>query len=159
MDKYVENKTKYSWVKNQTGGRKKMNIVVLHTPTIWNEPTVPLDLKPIINKLKKYSNVHNYFFKFSYYGNKFNLGDIEFDNATKDIYEKFNNLEKFVIIALEHAVPYGLYFADRYPKKCQAIISYPYRFYNFTSYERRIWKMKNNKGFEKIIKNIMLMTI
>ena len=49
--------------------------------------------------------------------------------------------------------PYGLYFANKYPEKCQAVICYPFRFYNVTSYNRRIWKLKDNKGFEKIVKN------
>lgn len=62
-------------------------------------------------------------------------------------------MNKFILIALNHTVPYGLYFANKYPEKCQTIIAYPYRFYSITSYERRIWKVRDNHGFEKIVKN------
>lgn len=130
-----------------------MNIVILHYPTMFNKPTVPDDMKPIVKKISKYGTVHNYFFKFTYYGNKFNLSDLLFENVAIDIHETFKHLTKYVIIAVNHACPMGLYYSVKYPNKCQEIICYPYRFYSKESYERRIWKLKNNKGWNSFVKN------
>ena len=170
--KYLKYKTKYSKLKNklvslsksnipneinnniiQDGGNKKFNIIILHHPTIFDKPIIPKHLENITNKLKKFGKLYNYFFKFSYYKNKFDLSDIEFDNAADDIYNNFKHLNKIIIVAINHASPYGLYFANKYSQYCKAIICYPFRFYNITSYERRIWKMKHNNGFEKFVKN------
>jgi hypothetical protein len=115
-----------------------MNIIILHVPTVFHKPRVPKDLKPTIKELSKIGKIHNYFFKFSYYKNKFNLEDIEFENACLDIYNTFKDLDNFLIIAINHACPYGLYFTNKYPKKSLGIICYPYRFYCKESYERRI---------------------
>ena len=156
--KYQKYKTKYIQLKryilsnNQTGGAK-INIVILHMPTIYNEPNISEDMIPIIKKLSKIGKVYNYFFKFSYYGNRFTLKDLEFENTAKDMYIKFKHLNKFLVVAVGHAAPYGLYFVDQYPEKCTGIICYPFRFYCKESYERRIWKVKDNKGFEMMIKN------
>ena len=58
-----------------------LNIVFLHLPSMWKKPIVSKELKPIIKKLNKYGKVHNYFFKFSYFGNRFNLSDLLFENG------------------------------------------------------------------------------
>ena len=130
-----------------------MNIVVLHIPTIYNEPEISQELKPMITQLGKLGKVHNYWFKFSYYKNKFNLSDIEFENVAIDISNTFKSLKKFLIVGLNHSCPYGLYFANKYPSKCLGIICYPYRFYCKESYERRLWKLKDNKGWSLWVKN------
>jgi hypothetical protein len=129
-----------------------MNIIILHVPTIFNKPVISKELKPIIKQLSKIGKVHNYFFKFSYHKNKFNLEDIEFENASLDIYNTFKHLEKYLIIAINHACPYGLYFTNKYSKKCLGIICYPYRFYCKESYERRLWKLRDNNGWSSWIK-------
>jgi len=125
-----------------------MNIVILHYPTMFNKQQVPLELKPIIKKLSKFGHVHNYFFKFGYYKNQFVLDDLSFENASKNIHDTFKHLNNYYVIAINHAVPYGLFYANKYPKKCLGIVGYPYRFYCKESYERRIWKYKNNKGWK-----------
>jgi len=133
--------------------KSKLNIVILHNPTIFHKPVISKNLKNIVKTLKKYGNVYNYFFKFAYYGHKFTLNDITFNSASKDIYNTYKHLNKFVVIAIEHAVPYGLYFSNKYPQKCSAFIGYPYRYYCKESYERRLWKFKNNKGFDMMVNN------
>ena len=65
---------------------------------------------------------------------------------------KFLLLVLFHIIALEHACPFGLYYASTYSSKCKGIICYPFRYYSKGSYDRRIWKLKTNNGYAKIIK-------
>jgi len=130
-----------------------MDIVILHFPTMYIKPEIPDDMKPIIKTLSKQFTVHNYFFKFCYYGNRFNLNDLDFENAALDIHENFKHLNKYLIVAINHACPYGLYYTSIYPNKCLGIICYPYRLYSKESYERRIWKFKNNNGWSSFIKN------
>lgn len=130
-----------------------LNIVFLHMPTMWNKPTIAKELVPIINKLSRYGNVYNYFFKFSYYSNKFELNDLLFENAADDIHNKVKHLKKYLIISYNHACPIGLYYANKYSNDCLGIICYPYRFYCKESYERRIWKLKNNNGWISLIKS------
>jgi hypothetical protein len=135
-----------------------MNIVILHIPTIYNEPIITEELKPMIKELEKIGKVHNYWFKFTYYKNKFNLKDIEFENAAIDIHEKFKQYKKIFLVSINHACPYGLYFANKYPNMCQGIICYPFRYYCKESYERRLWKLKNNKGWSIWVKNYSMDT-
>ena len=130
-----------------------LNIVFLHLPLIYEEPKIPDELKDTIKQLEKYGKVHNYFFKFSYYKNQFSLADLEFENATEDIYKTFESLGKFLLIAVNHACPYTLHYSTTYPETCIGVICYPFRFYSKESYDRRIWKFKNNKGWSMMIKN------
>jgi hypothetical protein len=147
------NKYNAKCIKQFGGKKKKQNIIILHNPTIFYNPEIPEDTKDMVKQLKKYGKVYNYFFKFSYYANKFTLDDLEYENVAKDIYEKYKDLDNILIIALSHACPYGLYFSNKYSKICNGIICYPFRYYSQMSYERRIWKLKNNKGFESLVKN------
>ena len=115
----------------------------------------------IITFLKSKGNLHYYHFKFRLYeldnynepikNPKFNLKDISFKEAAKDIYKKFKHLDNFFIITIEHASPYGLYFVDvlnkKFPDKCKGIISYPFRLYVKESLDRRVWKFKDNGGW------------
>ena len=129
----------------------KKNIVILHNPIINSNNIIPDNLEPIIKKLNKFGNVHHYWFKFT--GRKFNLDDLLFKNVAKDIHKKFKHLNNFIIIALEHACPFGLYYSNHYPQKCKSIICYPFRYYSEGSLKRRIWKLKDNKGYENIVKS------
>ena len=68
--KYYKYKTKYLELKSTNehemlGGSKKskLNIIILHHPTIFEKPIVPPDLNPIIKKLNKIGKVYNYFFQ------------------------------------------------------------------------------------------------
>ena len=154
-EKYIKYKTKYLELKNntfiQTGGdsSKSLNIVILHHP-ITKTAKLQQDMKPIIKKLSKFGKIHNYWFNFS--KDNFILDDLLFENVALDIYNTFKKLKSFLIIALEHACPFGLYYSYHYPKTCQAIICYPFRYYSKGSYERRFWKLKENRGYAKIIK-------
>ena len=104
----------------------------------------------LIKKLSKLGKIHNYWFKFAQ--NNFELDDLLFENVAKDINKTFSHLKSFNIIALEHACPFGLYYASTYSSKCKGIICYPFRYYSKGSYDRRIWKLKTNNGYAKIIK-------
>lgn len=150
--KYLKYKTKYLELTkqkiNQSGGSSNLNIVILHHPILKNM-AMNEETKIIIDKLSEFGIVHNYRFKFT--NNNFTMSDLLFENVAIDINLQFDNLDKFVIIALEHACPFGLYYSYHYPEKCQCIICYPFRFYSKGSYERRFWKLKENGGYEKII--------
>ena len=54
---------------------------------------------------------------------------------------------------VEHACPMALYFVNKYPKKIAGIICYPFRYYSLESYKRRVWKLKDNKGWESLVKD------
>ena len=127
-----------------------MNIVILHHPIVRTNK-IPKNIKPILKKLTKFGKIINYFFKFS--TNNFELNDLLFENVAKDINDVVKELNSFIIIALEHACPFGLYYSYHYPKKCKKIICYPFRFYSKGSFDRRSWKLKENGGYAKIIKN------
>ena len=150
--KYIKYKTKYLELSNQQtgGGKALLDIVILHHP-ITKNTKIPKDMKPIIKKLSKLGKIHNYWFKFA--KNKFELDDLLFENVAKDINDTFSHLKSFNIIAIEHACPFGLYYATNYSSKCKSIICYPLRYYSKGSYDRRIWKLKTNNGYKKIIKN------
>jgi hypothetical protein len=113
----------------QTGGNrsKSLNIVILHHP-ITKTDKLQQDMKPFIKKLSKFGKIHNYWFNFS--KDNFELDDLLFENVALDIYNTFKNLKSLLIIALEHACPFGLYYSYHYPKTCQAIICYPFRYYS-----------------------------
>ena len=130
-----------------------VNIVVLHVPTMFDKPSISKELLPIIKNLSKLGTVFNYFFKFSYYKNKFDLDDLLFENAAADIHDKIKHLKKYIIIAHNHACPIGLYYANKYAINCVGIICFPYRFYCKESFERRIWKLKHNNGWDSWVKN------
>ena len=110
--KYIENKHELNINNNQDGGDKKLNIIILHNPTINSASQIPDELKPIITKLNNYGNVHNYWIKFT--REKFNLDDLLFENVAKDIHKTYKHLSNFIIIALGHACPFGLYYSYHY---------------------------------------------
>ena len=128
------------------------NIIFLHHPSIFLKSTISKKIKPIIKKLSKFGNVYNYFFKF-HGNNKFELKDLLFENVAEDIYNTFKHLDRYFVVAHEHACPMALHFVNRYPKKITGIICYPFRYYSLESYKRRVWKLKDNKGWESFVKN------
>jgi hypothetical protein len=131
---------------------EKNNIIFLHHPTVFSKPIISKEIKPIIMKLSKYGKVYNYFFKF-HGNNKFELKDLLFENVAEDINYTFKHLNRYFIVAYEHACPMALYFVNRYPKKIAGIICYPFRYYSLESYKRRVWKLKDNKGWESLVKD------
>lgn len=156
--KYIKYKTKYLELFNQQsnneliGGGSKLNIVILHHPNIFiKSEKIPKNFKLTIKKISKFGKIYNYYFNFT--KNNFNFDDLLFENVAKDINNTFSHLKSFLIISLEHACPYGLYYSYYYSKMCLGIICYPFRYYSKGSYERRFWKLKENGGYAKIIKN------
>ena len=131
---------------------EKNNIIFLHHPSVFSKPIISKEIKPIIMKLSKYGKVYNYFFKF-HGNNKFELNDLLFENVAEDINYTFKHLKKYFVVAYEHACPMALYFVNKYPKKIAGIICYPFRYYSLESYKRRVWKLKDNKGWESLVKD------
>ena len=133
-----------------------LHILFMHNPNIQHiEPAIPADMEKIIPQIKTYGKIHHYFFKFAYYKNKFTLADLEYENVASHIDTYIHEhipKGKILIIALGHACPYALYYVSEHQKNIRAIICFPFRFYCKESYERRIWKLKNNKGYETFIK-------
>jgi hypothetical protein len=128
------------------------NILLIHSPNIFQTKEEILKKNnKIIDKLEKLGILHHYFFPYYYTNNKLKLKDYKFDSVAKDIHKKFKYMNNLTIVCLEHASPYGLTFANKYPELCKSIICYPLRFYHKKSLERRIWKYRNNKGWEKYI--------
>lgn len=117
----------------------------------------------IINYIKSKGQIYHYKFKFNLSElnlqqvplAKFKINDINFKNASIDIYKKFKHLDRLFIITIEHAGPYGIYFVNKvnkkFPNKCIGLITYPLRLYDLQGLERRIWKFKDNQGWNKYI--------
>lgn len=150
--KYRKYKKKYLELKG--GNKKLLNIVLLHTPTIFTSNEEMLkdsNTIKIVSQLNNYGTVHNYFFKFGYYKNKYILDDYKFKNAARDIRNKYDKLDRILLVCMEHASPYGLYYADKYSERCVGVICYPLRYYSKKSLERRIWKYKDQGGWKKYI--------
>ena len=108
--------------------------------------------KKFLNKLKKIDKIDIYKFKFDLNGDlDFQLKDLSFKNVAEDIHDKYKQYPKIFVIGLEQSSPYALAFANIYPNKCKGVICFPLRLYTKESYDRRIWKFKDNKGWEKYI--------
>jgi len=130
----------------------KYNIIFLHHPSVFNKPIISKKIKPIIKKLSKFGNVYNYFFKF-HKNNKFQLEYLLFKNVSNDINKTFKYLKNYIVIAQKHACPMALHFVNKYPNKVIGIVCYPFRYYSLESYKRRVWKLKDNKGWNSFVKN------
>ena len=108
--KYNKYKTKYIISK----GGDKINILLLHNPNIYQTNKEILNTnKSIIDKLNKLGNIYHYFFPYHYSNKKLVLEDYKFNTVAKDIFKKFKHLNNILIVCLEHASPYGLFFADK----------------------------------------------
>lgn len=143
--KYIKYKSKYNNLQN--GGKRKATLIIMHEPTLNSKGVIPDTIKNILPALKKYCTIYNYWLKLS--DKKFTMENLLFDNVANDLHKTFSHMNKFVILALGHAAPYGLYYSNKYPKTCQAIICYPFRYYSKGSLERRIWKLRDNKGYQQ----------
>jgi hypothetical protein len=148
--KYEKYKSKYLELK-QRGGNNS-NFIILHNPNPSQSRTdITKQYNNIVPDLDKLGKVYNYFFKFGSLETDFILEDIQFQNVALDIYNKYKNLDKLFIICFEESAPYGLYFANEYPNKCEGIICFPLRLNTKESLERYIWKYKEKKGWEKYV--------
>ena len=132
----------------------QQNIIILYSPNIFqnnDEIVESKDVKEIINVLSNFGQLHNYFFPYHYTNADLTLDDYSFNTIAVNIYEKFIHINSAIIVCLEHASPYGLYYADKYPQKCKSIICYPLRLYSQKSLERRMWKYKDRGGWTKYL--------
>ena len=125
-----------------------LNIILLHNQSTQKQKP-STDTKRLIKRLKDISKLHIYKFKLNTKQSKYE--DMFFETVAKDINDTYKELKSYFVIALDHACPYGLYFVNKYPKKCLGIVCYPYRYYCEESLKRRVWKYKKNKGYEKIV--------
>lgn len=149
--KYIKYKIKYINQKmKQNGGG--INFVILHNPNpMYNKEDNTKEYNEIITELGNFGKVHEYYFKFGLLETDFILEDLNFENASKDIYDQYKYLKKFIVICFEDASPYGLYFVNQYSESCKAIICFPLRFYNKESLERYIWKYREKEGWKKYV--------
>lgn len=150
--KYLKYKTKYLSARNTLHGGGKSDIVILHSPNPkYSHDEIIKLYGRMVEDIQKLGNVKHFFFKFGTNETTFKMKHLTFENASSRI-NKFFNTNKIidaVIICLEEASPFGLYFANEYPEKCNTIICYPLRLYTKESLERSVWKFKEQKGWEK----------
>ena len=137
-NKYYKYKSKY--LKTKIGGFNYNNILILHQIT-----GNPREFDQIINKIKINNNVYEHHFETK------SLDDFKFSKISKKLYNKYKHLSKLLIICIEHSSPIGLYFVNKYPEICSSIICYPLRLYSKESLDRRIWKYKDQGGWNKYI--------
>lgn len=146
--KYMKYKSKY------LKGGNKTNILILFSTYIDEvEDENGKQIQHYSELLEGLGKVYVYKFKFTSIKNNFTFDDYYFENAAEDI-KKFieaNNIENCIMVTLGHASPYGLYTVDKYPELCQKIVCYPLRLYMQASLDRRIWKFKDQGGWEKYV--------
>lgn len=106
----------------------------------------------IRERLTEYGTVNDYYPIFADYEKPFNIKDMSFETVADDIAQKYNG-RTFIAICYSHASPYGLFFASKYPEMCKGVVAYPLRLYSQESLNRRIWKFKDRKGWEKYVSN------
>jgi hypothetical protein len=166
--KYFKYKTKYLNTQTKTGGGcssgsggidcsricggGKTDIVILHSPNpMYTRDEIIEHYGRMVGDIEKLGNVKHYFFKFGTIETNFKLKSILFENASHNIHKWFNKngISNAIIICIEEASPFGLYFANEYPEKCHTIICYPLRLYTKESLERSIWKFRDQKGWDK----------
>ncbi len=153
-DKYIKYKTKYLELKNeniniQIGGTKNNFIIIGNIR--GNELEFIPELKRTLKSLN--GNVHEYKFKFK--DRKYILDDLTFESVSNDIklFIDKKDLSNNIIICLEESSPYGLFFANMYPKLCKAIICYPLRLNTKESLDRLYHKYIEKDGWKHISKN------
>lgn len=148
----MDYKKKYSKYKNKYVESKKYGNILLMPFNYIGKRNSETN-QYFTNLLSPLGKVYIYEFKFNNITNEFNINDYYFKYVAKDIKQFINkhNIEKPIIVCLEHASPYGLYFVDTYPNLVKGIICYPLRLYSKESLNRRIWKYKDQGGWDKYI--------
>jgi hypothetical protein len=125
-------------------------IVIINCP-FTNYHILNINKNKLKNTLEKYDEVNFYDVKFSLLNEKkldFNLEDLSFESVAKDINKKYN--KKIFLIGIEHGSAYAQFYAQKYSKYCKGLICFPLRNYTKENLQRRIYKYKNNKGWEKL---------
>lgn len=148
MEQYIDYKNKYFKIKNNQIGGGKTNFIIIHNirGSLDYIPELKIKLRAINKKI--------YEFKFP---KKFNLDDLSFEsisnNIKKFIDKKISSKSNNIIICLEESAPYGLFFADKYPDYCKAIICYPLRLNTQSSLDRLYYKYINKNGWKYFSSN------
>jgi hypothetical protein len=148
-EKYIKYKTKYLQLKNMIGGGKN-NFIIIGNIRGNNLKFIP-ELKRKLKQLN--GNVYEYKFKFR--NDRYILDDLTFESVSEDIkyFIDKKELSNNIIICLEESSPFGLFFADMYPKMCKAIICYPLRLNTKESLDRLYHKYVEKNGWKYISKN------
>jgi len=140
-DKYKKYRAKYLESKKTINN---INFVIIDT--------IRGDDTKYMPELKIRLNGKVYKYKFKFKNNRYTLKDLTFESANEDI-KKFideKKLTNIIFICLEESSPYGLYFVDKYPDYCKAIICYPLRLNTKESLDRLYYKYIEKKGWKSI---------
>jgi len=83
------------------------------------------------------------------------LDDLTFESVSYDIKNFIDKkeLSNSIIICLEESSPFGLFFANMYPKLCKAIICYPLRLNTKESLDKLYYKYIEKNGWKYISEN------
>ena len=155
INKYLKYKSKYLELSNQLLNNKqiggtKNNFIIIGNIRGDDLKFIP-DLKTQLKSLN--GNVNEYKFKFN--NKTYKLDDLTFESVSDDIktFIDKKELSNNIIICLEESSPYGLFFADKYPEMCKAIICYPLRLNTKESLDRLYHKYVEKKGWKYISEN------
>jgi hypothetical protein len=115
----------------------------------------PLDFIPELKKQLVKLNCKVFEYDFIFTNKKYILDDLAFESVASDIklFINKNKLKNNIIICLEESSPYGLFFANTYPKFCNSIICYPLRLNTKESLDRLYHKYVEKNGWKYISKN------
>lgn len=147
-NKYKKYKNKYI-----NGGNKPNILILFETYINTNEDEDNKTTQHYTKLLENLGKIYIYRFKFSSIKNNFTFDDYYFENAATDIksFIEDNKIKGCIVVCLSHASPYGLYTVNKYPELCKKIVCYPLRLYAQASLDRRIWKFKDQGGWEKYL--------
>jgi len=147
-NKYKKYKSKYI-----NGGNKPNILILFETSINTNEEENDKITQQYTKLLEDLGKIYIYRFKFSSIKNNFTFDDYYFENAAKDIksFIEDNQIKGCIAVCLSHASPYGLYTVNKYPDLCKKIVCHPLRLYAQASLDRRIWKFKDQGGWEKYL--------
>ena len=179
-DKYIKYKTKYLKLKNidtnnqygsnnyyktikdidvnnQYGGGSKntkpklLIIMCMFYSKNDYQKGLNIDLKSMITTLKKKYNVYLYYTKFhlSHTDAVFSLNDMKLENVALNIHEQ--HPEKKYILGIESGSAYASYYSKQYANYCKGLLCFPLRGYTKYALERRIYKYKDNGGWERSV--------
>ena len=150
--KYLKYKNKYL---NQKGANDMMHDILAIPYLTLNKSIYQkeVEFQQIRNVLDNTGRITIYEFKFNNINDDLRLDDYLLENTADDIINfcKDNALDRPIVVCWEHASPYGLYVVNKYPDMFRAIVCYPLRLYEKASLDRRIWKFRDQGGWDKYI--------
>jgi hypothetical protein len=151
-NKYIKYKSKYlnsksiKYIQNQIGSGENNFII------IGNIRGNNLEIIPELKEKLKLLNGNIFEYKFKFNNKKYELNDLTFESVSNDIKSFIDNedINNNIIICLEESSPYGLFFVDKYPEYCKAIICYPLRLNTKESLDRLQHKYVDKNGWRYI---------